>query len=99
MFGLGDMILLADLAVVVSGSGSSVIAKVPPIGDSAWNVNNLSGDTVSLEILLDMKLALGPLASWGIWAEEEHETCSRNDEDEWDDESHAPCNMGGQVLA
>ena len=72
MLGPGDIIILVDLALVVSRSSGSVIASALLVGDSAWNINDLSSDTVSLQILLDMKMALGPLSSWGIWTNEEH---------------------------
>lgn len=97
VFGCGDVILLANLAFVVDGYRSSIAAGLL-VGDAARDVNNLGCDAVSLQILLNMKVTFRPFACWGVWAKKKHADSGRNNKDKGNDEGHAPCNMGSQVL-
>lgn len=100
MLSLGNLICFTNLAVVSRDrSDSTVVAVALLVGDSAWDVNNLSSNAVSLEVLLDVEVTLSPFSSGSVGAEKEHETCGREDEDERDNEGNAPCDMGSQSLS
>jgi hypothetical protein len=51
-----------------------------------------------LEVLLDRKVTLRPLASGGVRTEDKHADGDSGDEDEGDNERNSPSDVGSQVL-
>ena len=56
------------------------------VGEFARNINDIAGNSMAGEILLRSKVALTPLASRCIRAEDQHGDGDRSDDDEGDDE-------------
>jgi len=66
-------------------------------GDRAGDRDDIGGggvDTVSLEVLLNCEVSLGPFAGGCIRAKNQHGDGGGCDDDEWNNEGDSPCDVG-----
>jgi hypothetical protein len=96
MLGTGNVVLGLDLLVI---GGGSALAVALPVGDVAWNVDNLCSDAVCLKVLLHVHVTFRPFAGRSVGAEKKHAHGSRDDQDEWHNKRHTPCDMRGKSAA